>query len=216
VPGGGGRAVTCDVKVAEQRRACVHDAVGRVAPVGGEELGRLYKFVYNLGYPDRVRPYAATFDRLFREHGKTCVIAPEPNQAQAMDGVRGELARVCARRRKNAMRYEEILNGLDGLETMRLPEGSVPWRHSFFLEPEVRDRVLKDMLDARMVVSSWYPDITPYLGPASYVATELPVARRLSAKILNVWIDDSVDDDAIERTAQTIINLVKKHRAERL
>ena len=61
------------------------------------------------------------------------------------------------------------------------------------------------MLSQGYLVSSWYPPIAPYFEES--IVREWAIAERQGSQILNLWVNDEVDEEKIEKSANKVIHI---------
>lgn len=166
-----------------------------------EELAHLYKHLYNCFYPDRLTPHRSSFRPKLERAAAQALGRIEAAQREHIVQDRASLALIASERQRKAHRYAEILGDHRRVVVPPFVTGSVPWRFNVWLEPVLRDRVLRAWLAEGRNVSSWYPDITPFLEPQDFDRTTLENSRWLSRGILNLWLDPLTSDQEIEETA---------------
>ena len=53
-----------------------------------------------------------------------------------------------------------------GFRVFPYTEGAVPWRFSFFVEPQMHKPIIDACLAAGVPISDWYPSVAPMFGDA--------------------------------------------------
>ena len=76
-----------------------------------------------------------------------------------LDGLKG-LKAVIAKRREMQKYYESKLSTLSAF-IYKYKDGAVPWRMNMLLEPEVKRKVIDELLKNNLPVSDWYPVVLP-------------------------------------------------------
>lgn len=206
--GGGGRLVTRDDALAARVDAFAASLPEHADEQAAGDLGHIYKLFYNRCYPQRLEPFRYIFARLFAEAGVRMLGGLATAQRTRIDSARARLDEVVAARRRKHALYAELLASRRELTLLPLRPGAVPWRFDLWLEPPVRERVLRAMLAERRNVSSWYPDITPFLGRDEHPCTPLPVSEWLSGGVLNLWLDEQTDEAEIHATCRRLCELL--------
>ncbi len=205
--GGGGAAETDDPMLA-QKIAAIAEELPEADEDAARDLGLAYKFYYNEFYPVRLAYHQTSFSAMLQETAPRLLGRYPPALDTAISaGMMGLQSNLTARRRKAAL-YAELLQGLPGVRVLPFPQGSAPWRFNLWLEFPLRQSVLKTMLREKRAVSSWSPDISPFMPAAGYHATYLNNSRWLGDGILNLWVDAATDDRQIDETCQRLRQLV--------
>lgn len=89
-----------------------------------------------------------------------------------------------------------------GFRVFPYTEGAVPWRFSFFVEPQMHKPIIDACLAAGVPISDWYPSVAPMFGDAG----DYPGAQSMEASILNL----PLNDDALSSTIPEVIAIVAK------
>jgi dTDP-4-amino-4,6-dideoxygalactose transaminase len=209
--GGGGRTKTADAALYEKLLTKMKSLPASPDSTAADDLGRIFKFFYNNFFPDGLQRYGYFFPRLFEESALR-------QQGQARVDLAGRIAEAQAdlplklsRRRAKADLYQRLLNGRKEIVCLSPAAGAAPWRFNLWLEPALRDFVLKSFLQEGIPVSSWYPDIGSFLGDFA----SRPNAAWLGAGILNLWLDDDTTEDDIERWCGRLTSLLDSRIASR-
>jgi len=197
--GGGGlvHANSADLRTRIVAQTAVLGDDTDAAQAALDALSRGYKRLYNQSYPKFGKDQIDTFADLLRDAAETGIVAPERDTVERATRARRALQDVVAARRRHQQIYREILTGISGLQFLPVSLGGVPWRFSIWLDSEWRDRVLKQMLAMGKKVSSWHPDITPFLRPDMYRSRALPNSAWYSGGVLNFWLDQTMTEDDV-------------------
>ena len=89
-----------------------------------------------------------------------------------------------------------------GFRVFPYTEGAVPWRFSFFVEPQMHKPIIDACLAAGVPISDGYPSVAPMFGDAG----DYPGAQSMEASILNL----PLNDDALSSTIPEVIAIVAK------
>ncbi len=103
-----------------------------------------------------------------------------------------DLPKVVELRRKCLKRYCENLKDC-GLKYYEYSDSAVPWRFSFFIEPEKRNAFVSECLENKIPISDWYPCVMPLFNQPD----GLPGAKEHEKGILNLPIplpDERIDE----------------------
>lgn len=71
-----------------------------------------------------------------------------------------KLNEVILERRKNYLLYHSYLEKYRKYAYL-YSEGAVPWRYSLLIDPKIKVRLIRKLLDEGLPVSDWYPCVTP-------------------------------------------------------
>lgn len=206
--GGGGAVLTDDPTLAKDIRLLregLPAADGRLAE-GIEELSRWHTRLYNQHYGRDLNRHAGEFLKRAMDlrHGFLCrgdgAFADDVRQAL------GKLATLVANRRG---RWEVLLERFQRLDLAdavphRGVEGHAPWRFNLLFRSR-RDAVMRRLLGLGIKVSSWFPPADLYLCPGRGDGDgDTPVASRIGREILNLWVNEEIGDDYVERVGDEI------------
>jgi len=91
------------------------------------------------------------------------------------------------------------LDGLLGGYTTQISDNiGVDWRYNFLVEPEHQQLLLKRLHKKGFKASSWHPPSDIFWQERSRDdSTPTPNADWVGDRIINLWVDDSVDDEYI-------------------
>ncbi len=93
-----------------------------------------------------------------------------------------------------------------GIHAVTFPKGSVPWRFNLLID-RGRDELLRSLLDGQLRISSWYPSIDLFFERRSQSHVETPVSDDISSRILNIWVNESVNKSYLREISQRIIKM---------
>jgi dTDP-4-amino-4,6-dideoxygalactose transaminase len=205
--GGGGCAVTSQEELMTKIEFECQNLPDTREPRAADELAFIYKFFYNNFYPDGLKNYRFIFSRLLRDFGLR-ILAVHDN---ALDGnikeAQDNLTKNIAARRSKAELYSQLLRGKKNIEIWPIPDGAVPWRFNIWLRSEIRNPILKTMLNEGYNISSWFPDIREFFDDPGFRSTDLHNSQWLSRRIINLWLDDATDEIAIRSVCSRLLNL---------
>lgn len=206
--GGGGALLTDDRSFAE--------AVGRLD--GGlprrteaderklDGFSRYHTQFYNMHYGVDLESHASGFLGMATSLKPAFLSRPD----WRTDYVAAQLAvlKESIRRREHlAHRLHDAFDDTaDNLVVHRPPEGSVYWRFNVFIRSG-RNRVLKTLLAERCLISSWFPPADMFLGGRRQSGAETPISDRVGDEILNIWVNEQVDEQYIEK----VVAMIKRH-----
>lgn len=110
-----------------------------------------------------------------------------------------------ARRREIAQDYLAGLPGATGLGLPAVDDGVEPVWHLFVVRHAQRDRLAAELLSRGVATLVHYP--TPPHRQAAYgefATLELPIADRLSAEVLSLPMDPTLDDDGVAAVVASV------------
>lgn len=121
------------------------------------------------------------------------------------------LRKLIERRKNNLLFIFEKLNGFEnlGIGLFNFSEGSVPWRCNLLVD-ENRDHLLRLLLKEKFKISSWYPSVDLFFERRSQSLVNTPVSDDISNKILNVWINETVEESYLNMVSQRIIDICSR------
>jgi perosamine synthetase len=202
--GGGGAATTSDEGLFRALKS-EHERLPHASnEAAHSELSRKFKQLYNNQYPSMPGESRRQFDSLLREIASCLLSRHDPSRDNAIAQGRATLKSNISARFKKVRVYKNLLSGLPGVEFVGFPKGSAPWRCNLLLDFETRQTVLKRMLAAGANVSSWFPDMSDFLDPASFTSTSLTNSQWLDRRVVNLWVDSTTTDDDVNGTGARI------------
>jgi dTDP-4-amino-4,6-dideoxygalactose transaminase len=200
--GGNGAVLTDDATLAKSLYAEVRSyGVGDKMIV--EALSKLHTFSYNSFQVEHIKKLSFIFRTLAKRDPNVWLNAFDENLAENLYDKLILLERNVEKRKRMAERYTEIFKQTE-LQILATLKGSVCWRFNLFI-PQHRDYILKTMLSQGYLVSSWYPPIAPYFEES--IVREWAIAERQGSQILNLWVNDEVDEEKIEKSANKVIHI---------
>lgn len=205
--GGGGRAITGNRTLAEGLTAFARSLGLAADPHAGDELGQMYKFLYNRHFPAGLESYAFIMPRLMERLGLAQLGRADGGIVARVAAGRARLDSELSVRRTKARLYGERLEGAPGMVPMSCPSQTAPWRFNLALDPARRDRVFKVLLAEGWRVSTWYPSAAPFMG-LSHIIEPLPNAERLGAEILNLPLDAATSEAEISALCDRLSRLM--------
>lgn len=174
------------------------------------ELGQAYKSLYNRFYP--LCPASAQQEF----HVTLTRLAPDFRRKYACNNMppdrilrkRSNLDNWVVARRQKYAEYARELASVKGLYVAELHEGAVPWRCNVHVDNSIRDKLFRHLLELQLPASTWYPRISTFIPNESGAgaAVDLSQAAKAERTILNLWLDETTDSDAIMR----ICNVLKR------
>lgn len=108
-----------------------------------------------------------------------------------------QLEALVAIRQKNRKLYDELLKETECMKRYRFAEGAVPWRYNLLVS-EKRKELIDYILERKLPVSDWYPDVTEIFGKRGTFAN----TRRMEEQIINFPL--SVEQEKIQKICNTV------------
>jgi dTDP-4-amino-4,6-dideoxygalactose transaminase len=102
----------------------------------------------------------------------------------------------------------EKLHGSEklGIGVSNFSDGSVPWRCNLLVNNN-RDQLLSSLLNEKFKISSWYPSVDLFFEKRQQSLVSTPVSDDISDKILNIWINETVEESYLNTVSQRIIDI---------
>ena len=108
-------------------------------------------------------------------------------------------------RQKKSDRFFKKLSFRDDVEPLIHPQGDVYWRFNILLKHS-RNRILKRLLDEKLPISSWHPSVDIFYSNRDLINQETPICDRVSEQILNLWVNDTVD----QNYETSVVDIIKQ------
>ncbi len=201
--GGGGALLTGDgairreaKRVAESLPAFHADLSARMA-----EFGQIYRLLrqFERRHAGIHKGYGALFDL----YAESYFFRPDPVWA---DRIRQELPTLdlrFERRRRRAEFYASQLRR-PWLVHTHFPDESMVWRYTLRCWHK-RDELIECLRHHGIPVSSWYPAVDRmFAARESGLPSPYPQADFASDQVVNLWVDETLSDDAVRRTVDLI------------
>jgi dTDP-4-amino-4,6-dideoxygalactose transaminase len=163
----------------------------------------------------------ATQARMIRDHGSPRKYEHEvfgfnsrmdTLQAVVLSAKLRRLAAWNAARRQAAVRYDEMLAGLDGVSLPRTLDGNEHIWHLYVVRVPDRDRVLKELHAAGVGAGIHYPDPVHLTGAFSglgYGKGAFPVAERGVNELLSLPLFAEITDQQQEHVVSALANAIR-------
>lgn len=200
--GGGGAAVTRDGGLAREMARLA--ARLPVKPAEVADWAEAYRRTYYAAQSEWDAHPAAK-----RHVGDACRAYPglylsrlEDAQADRIDAALDRLPEVVATRREKAEAYDRAFAELAA--PLKRTSAGVPWRYGLMLPPDRREAAAAALRAGGIDASAWYPSLAPFFGDEG----AFPGGAAIERGILNLWVDESVDRDRIERSAAIVSNVL--------
>jgi len=171
-------------------------------------ISTLHTSLYNSYYPNEIKRYAGIFKDLVLK-GKSAYMFRSPDDLpERVETSLESLDRNLVFRREKAMRFKNIFSH-GGFRFHWPSDGGVFWRFNLFVE-STRNMLLRILLAEGFKVSSWHPRIDIFLDTEASIY-KFPVAERIGAEILNLWVNNEIDDFYVEQISNRIIEYRKSY-----
>ncbi len=203
--GTGGAMLTDDGELARQVQAA-RDAMpawSKHLEQLNDEWTELYWVLHR--FENQNASLATLYPRLFQIFGDiTRYQMPAPHAERLVRSL-SRLKENLAHRAEMASLFDSQLASMP-VRTIPRPLGHVLWRYPLWVSPEDRNALLENLWENGILASRWYPSLGPMLSAlAPDIRQEpLPGADQLAREIINLPVDESINEDSVERTAQII------------
>ena len=110
-------------------------------------------------------------------------------------------------RRSAAQRYDELLQGLEGVRLPQAMAGNDHVWHLYTIRVPNRAQVLSALHEQGVGAAIHYPTpvhLTPAFSDLGYVAGDFPVAEEAAASLISLPLDGHIDADQQERVAEAL------------
>jgi dTDP-4-amino-4,6-dideoxygalactose transaminase len=96
-----------------------------------------------------------------------------------------------------------------GIDLFSFVDGSVPWRCNLLMDNS-RDQLLSSLLKEKLRISSWYPSVDLFFEKRTKSLVNTPVSDEISDKILNIWINETVEESYLNTVSERIIDICNR------
>lgn len=191
----GGAVLTDDAPLARALRAldAALPAFSAEAQDRIDALGSAHTRLYNAHFGADLARQAPAFRQRALDAGASFLHRYDPTRAPALWRALPTLGeRVAQRWRHLEALHAQLSPWLgDGLQWLPPTPGAVPWRYNLLVDgegPRARHTLMRALHAAGLHASSWHPPASDFLAerPARH-----PVAERIGAQILNLWLDET-------------------------
>lgn len=186
----GGAVLTDDAALARELRALDArlPAFTATAQATIDGLGNAHTRLYNAHFGRDLANHVAGFQQQVRAVQPAFLHRFDPLHLAPLAAALATLDTVIAQRWSNLQAWLHTLAPLLGDHLQPLPPtpGAVPWRFNLLAVP--RDALLRVLHGAGLHASSWHPSAADFLADTP---TAHPVAARIGAQILNLWLDEA-------------------------
>lgn len=204
VDSGGGAVLTNDRDLASLIAHYGHTFASKGS--GMDDLSRLHTHIYNKFFHTDSRKLNV-FGTVAKAHGVRLLgrgifhlISKDSILPSTLDALQDTIER----RAEKAERFISLLQGCPNVEVIIQPEGSVYWRLNLSVLTGQQE-LLKYLWTKDFRASSWHPPSDLFWEERSRDdPSPIPVCDWLGDCIINLWVDDTVDDDYINQTAEAI------------
>jgi len=210
--GGGGAFLTDSDELASRAREMASQLPGK--PDGLADIQEIYRrMYYAVDDLAKVKPGAtrmlAEFPDLFRE---MYLYAAENATADGIVRALGSLNDELAHRTELADLCVESLVDVPGITCLTTGGSGVTWRFTFRVASPVRQGLLERVRVEGYDISSWYPSIAGWVGEVGgQNEGGCPVASRLSAEVVNIWVNGQYSSDRVKELLALIRGFMSDH-----
>ena len=212
---GGGGAIAVDDR-------SLQDSVSKVLaalpgqPDNLELQNRLYSELFKHLYRDSWNglDLSPMYRALVETFGRTFVFHTDDPGLARIGLALEKLDENIIQRWENAKRFERAFLKA-GIPVMAYPEGSVNWRLNILLPEEDRNTLLALLHASGLHASSWYPpaDLC-YKARAGAEIGRYPNSDMAGRQILNLWVNDEINEQYIEKASKMVIEHFQKRNLE--
>jgi hypothetical protein len=168
-------------------------------PIAGDDLGHMYRLLYNRFYPSRTALARESFLAIVKALAPLFRTRCKPERINGLVKARSHREQLVLERRQKYCVYVEQLTGVEHISPVTLQNGAAPWRFNAVVEAGRRDAVFRTLLASGINASTWYPRMTEFLPEYAYRSTDLPVAQYFEQTLLNLWVDEATNAQDIAR-----------------
>jgi dTDP-4-amino-4,6-dideoxygalactose transaminase len=151
-------------------------------------------------------PQPASQRRAYQAYLPHLVTKLDAAGAAAIDRVLSDLPENISRRRQMARLWRDHLAQAD-VELGDISPESAPWRYNIRVDAAKRDAVVRELRASGHSASTWYPPIDDMFTGDVATLDDYPGARAFAARVINLWVDESVDEQRIAAASATIAKL---------
>ena len=152
-----------------------------------------------------------SFKGLLRIYEPLIFTAWDPGIAEAISNQIDNLDILVRHRREKAEHYKSFLKDT-ALKPLEMSQGSVPWRVTFRLPGigwDEQDLISEAVREEGIDISSWYIPSHWLMADDDSVSKTLDLTESLSREVFQLWVDERVDNEKIERTSTVLTNKLK-------
>lgn len=129
---------------------------------------------------------------------KDSFLYKEEGISDQIESALSNLPNVIKKRRENTNLYTGFLDDIKEVEVYKWEQGSVPWRYNILVDKDERSSLIEYLLDRKLPISDWYPDITNIFTEKA----ECKKALEMGDRILNFPL--LTDRDIIQSICRSI------------
>jgi dTDP-4-amino-4,6-dideoxygalactose transaminase len=121
------------------------------------------------------------------------------------------LAEWNAQRRRVARLYDELLAGVDGVETPRTADGNEHAWHLYVVQVDDRDRVLEELRRSGIRAGAHYPTpvhLHPAFASLGYGPGDFPVSERTCARVISLPLFPGITEAQVRAVARALARAV--------
>jgi perosamine synthetase len=145
----------------------------------------------------------------YREYIPRMLFMPDAALEAAMLAKLAEIPNLVTQRNRLADHYRHRLN--HPLIQHRPPTpGAVCWRYTFLVPSQLRDALLDALRGQGIPASAWFPPIH-HLFHSDVDPDDFPGAENFGRRVINLWADQTVSPDVIDRTTDIIHAYLDEH-----
>ena len=187
------KRLTCDLPSLESGKEGRMDAVSK-----------LHTWMYNNQYLESVKVQYKKFVFAIEQSKSDFMFRFDQLKRAKLERQLEQLEYNITSRQKKAERFFDELSFNSEIIPLIHQQGDVYWRFNILFKHS-RDRILKRLLAYGLPISSWHPSVDIFFRNRSLMNQETPISDRIGKQILNLWVNDTVD----QNYEATVISIIK-------
>lgn len=182
-------------------------AYSQEAKQAGDSLSKQHTLFYNRYFLSEDWDHLASYSDLADNALQWVEYAFDEEYLPRLTKALEDIDRLINLRRENWGRLKEKIALLDNdaVTVMECSLEAVPWRLNLLMKTG-RNDVLKMFLAKGEKVSSWHPSLDVFFRPRSMSNIRTPRCDEVGDRILNLWINEEIDGEYLERSASLLEN----------
>jgi dTDP-4-amino-4,6-dideoxygalactose transaminase len=196
------------------RLAVLNEIVAREASLGAQSrsskeavsaFGQYHTDLYNKHFGPGINAFSTAFKARALSLRQHILCSFDHAYGPEIAGRLEKLDGVVRSRRAKAETLEGLLARSEsaGMEILRPPAGSVPWRFNVLIER--RDALLKSLLAKKFKISSWFPSADLFFEDRALSGVNTAVSDRIGDRVLNLWVNEDADSKYIKAVAGELV-----------
>jgi dTDP-4-amino-4,6-dideoxygalactose transaminase len=172
-----------------------------------QKYSNLFYSIFNEGSIDRkiLKSFHA-FPDMFKDLYFKEVDKDLPNKV--IESI-SKLEKIVSNRRDVATKYAEKLKDINGIKIFYDDRTGVPWRFTFSINSQIRDKMILHLRKNLFDVSSWYPSIVDWFKVSEGTSTNFPESLKLEKEVINLWVTPEYQGEKSDLLIEEIIKFDK-------